>query len=218
MWTASQLHPCGYSNILSKKRKRPKSTLLAMEKGTEFHECIQFQRDSKDPEVQEWVVKARTGLNLPEGALTEFALGLSPAGRYVQVREVEPHVYEPTFEGTRGTLLTAGRADVMWEAQRVTSVGDFKSGKTQLGRPITLPQLLALGFAAADRNASDAMRVGVYYARDGLWDWSDVIGLESSEAGDAWELVQACALADEKPKPGDYCGTCWERKSCEFAR
>lgn len=215
MRTASQLSLCGYVSVLSAKRKRSKGQREAMDRGTDFHECVRLGESSEDPTVQGWLDVAGRALELPAGADLEIPLGLSPDGRHVTVKEVEPHVYEPL---TPAKLLTAGRADVVWNVNGVVvHVGDFKTGSSHLGPPEMLPQLAALGFAAADLHQAEAMKLGIYYARDGQWDWSEVIPLDSLRAVELWDMVVACATADETPKPGPHCGSCWERKACAHA-
>lgn len=213
-WTASALKICGYANVLGKQRKRTPSQKAAMDRGSDFHTCLHHGTESDDPAVKEWLALARRSMQLPDGAELEIPLGLSPDGRHVTVREVEPHVYEPLMPVK---LLTAGRADVMWTEPPVVHLGDFKTGTSHLGPPELLPQLQALGFAAADLCSAEAMRLGIYYARDGVWDWSDVIALDSPKAAELWDMVVACATADESPKPGPQCSSCWERKACSHA-
>ena len=213
-WTASQLGPCGYANVLSKSRKRTPSQRVAMDRGTLFHECVRLGKDAEDPEVQTWVVKARDALKLPPSVEFERALGLSVDGRHVPVEETEPHVYKPLASHK---MLTAGRADVCWFEAPVAVVGDMKTGRDHLGPPERLPQIAALGFAAADAYGAEAMRLGVYYARDGVWEWSEDIGLDSDKAAELWDMVSTYARVDESPRPGTYCGACWERKGCAHA-
>jgi hypothetical protein len=139
-------------------------------------------------------------------------MGLSPTGRYVEVTEPEPHVYVPVDSAAK--ILTAGRADTTWPDGGLIYVGDLKSGKTHLGRPEDLPQLQMLGLAAADKHQADAMVLGIYYARDGVWDWSQPIALDSAKAAAMWDQVLLYASLGPEPRPGDWCASCWERKGC----
>jgi hypothetical protein len=224
LWTASALKLCGYANVLGKQRKRTKGQQEALDRGDLFHRSVHnwYTHESvccNDAEVAEWFRKLTSTWTPPVGAKFEQALGLSPNGRYIAVDEVEPHVYR-AFEPIPGAvpeLLTAGRADATWFEAPVVNVGDFKTGRDHLGPPELLPQLQALGFAAADLHGAEAMRLGIYYARDGVWDWSEVIALDSPKAAELWDMVVACATADETPKPGPQCGSCWERKACHAA-
>jgi hypothetical protein len=214
-WTASALKLCGYANVLGAKRKRSKGQREAMGRGTDFHECIKLGSQSENPIVQGWLDVAYRAMKLPDDVELERALGLSRDGRYVHVDETEPHVYVQSDGGA--VMLTAGRADAVWMDAATVYLGDFKTGTSHLGPPEQLPQLAALGFAAADLHGAESMRLGIYYARDGQWDWSEVIPLDSPKAAELWDMVVACATADESPRPGPHCFSCFERKACEHA-
>jgi len=60
------------------------------------------------------------------------------------------------------------------------------------------------------------VRTGLYYARDGVTEWSDVVDLASDEALDRWVDIVKCAEMDDVPRPGQHCEACWERNGCEF--
>ena len=219
--TASQLtRHCGYKRKLSKERPRSENAIKAQAKGSSFHECAEvWLRGSEGPlpidrEVKGWVAWLRDIWTPPPGCTPEMPLGLSPEGRYVEVKEPEPHVYVPVVETP---LLTAGRADVVWHHDGIAHVLDFKTGKFPVDAPKWNLQLLSLGFAAASFYGSDVMKVGIYYARKGTFVWSDPIHLDSDEAASMWGAVETAATLDETPRPGPHCSRCWERKGCAFA-
>jgi hypothetical protein len=172
--------------------------------------------------IRGWLELLAMQWSPPPGALLEEAMGLCVDGHYVPVLEPQPHVYEPdpACELAPGHLLTAGRADVVWCDKGTATVLDFKTGRYAVDAPATNMQVAALGFAAADMFCSRDMRLGIYYARDGVFEWSDVIDLESPDAAALWSDVEAAALLDETPRPGEWCGTCWDKRTgrCAFAQ
>lgn len=100
---------------------------------------------------------------------------------------------------------------------------DFKTGKSMPDLATSL-QLWSGAFALAAKHGCDAVRLGLYSARDGVFDWypsaTGYVMLDSDEAADAWERVERAALLDEKPRPGAHCEPCWERrlKRCSYAQ
>lgn len=226
---------CGLQRKLNRERKRTPDQQRAMDLGTLFHSLVKgvtmedaevFARahglDDFDLRTAvEWDNYMRATWRRPAGLEHEVALGLSTKGVHVPVVEVRPHVYEPDparpAHAAVHELLTAGRADLVWSEGDVCHVADLKTGRHHVGDPGTRLQNLVLGFAAADRAGLPAMRLGVYYARDGVWEWSSVIELDGREAARLFDEVVDSARLDETPRPGLWCGSCWERRGCAYA-
>lgn len=230
-WSASALHEhCGFAQVLGKTRKRTKPQRVSMDKGNLFHLYRQHGRtdvpvpreyelsDVDVAEVMAWFELMRSSWVPPEGIAYELAVGLSPVGRYVDVDEPEPHVYAAK-DGT--PLLTAGRLDAGYPERGVAVVFDSKTGRTLPTPAERNLQLWSLGLAYADKLDAEALRVGLYFARTGEFEWypsaTGAVALDSDEAARRWADVERAALLDETPRPGPHCGSCWERKACEHA-
>jgi len=221
-WSASSLvRHCAHRNVLSKLRPRPARTVAAADRGTLFHAAVERWIRSgevpqvEDPEVQGWLDMLAIDWTPPPRAGVELALGLSPTRKFVEVEEPEPHVYVPT-DG-KSPLLTAGRADVVWAEGDVVVVRDWKTGVWPVAPAAENLQVLALAFAAADLTWARAFRAEIYYVRDGYRDSSGEVVLGTPEAERLWGEVEAAALLDETPRPGPWCGGCWERRGCAHA-
>ncbi len=221
MWTASALkRNCAHCNVLGKLRKRTPAQKKAMDKGTEFHALADAWlrgdtvANSRDKDVHAWFEALRTW-KVPAGAIPESAVGLGANGAFVPVTEDPPgsHVYKADKP-----LLTAGRADVMWleerDGMRILHLSDWKTGRSFVDRPERNLQVAALGFAAAAQMDATHMCLGIYYARQATWEWSPVIALDSEAAADLWRDVHAAATLDDTPRPGPWCGGCWEKNGC----
>lgn len=221
---------CGYQRKLNRERPRSSATRAAMDAGSFFHRLVEGhsieEARAEFPKLDdfdvrtavEWANYFAASWPRPAGLEHEVALGLSLEGKYVPVEEPEPHVYVTARDTGRGVkLLTAGRADLVWVEADVVHVADLKTGRHHVGEPGRRLQNLALGFAAADRARCPLMRLGVYYARDGVWEWSDLIALGTPAAAELFIEVEQAALLDETPRPGPWCSGCWERKGCASA-
>lgn len=223
---------CAYPNVLSKLHPPSANSQAAMDKGTLFHSAVELWAkggalpDVHDDEVRGWLELLAMTWGPNDGMRFEWALGLGVGGAWVDVIELEPHVY-----GVRGSefpaeLLTAGRADLVLliereDGRRIAHVRDWKTGKYAVTPAPQNLQLTALALAAADALQADGFVREIYYARDGYLDADPgPIMLDSPEAAEAWEMVERAAKLDETPRPGEWCEPCWERrmKRCNFAQ
>jgi hypothetical protein len=220
---------CSYPETIPQKPSKRRDD--AAEIGTMFHKYIEewakataagtpFHCDGAPEPVRTWIRRMRGSWTPPAGLETELPLGLEdlPFPQYVEVTEPEPHVYVPVDANAK--LLTGGRADLVWVADRVLHVPDIKTGQFYLGPPARLRQLQAQGFSAFSRQnlrapgSVDAFKVGIYYARTGHFDWSDPVGPGTEEWAVMWRECLEAAKRDQKPRPGPHCLSCWDRKEC----
>jgi hypothetical protein len=210
---------CSFPDTIPEKPSKRRDDAAAI--GNLLHKAVEVWVATGDtshfaglPEpVRGWAELMRQRWTPPEGCETEVALGLAdlPFPHYMAVRETEPHVYVPELEDER--LLTAGRADLIWEDEReIIRVCDIKTGQFYLGDPSRLRQVLAQGFAAADRSGAPAFIPGVYYARTGHFDWGQPVRAEPDT--EEWRYVLDAAMRDTQPRPGAHCLGCWDKKAC----
>jgi hypothetical protein len=150
----------------------------------------------------------------PSGFEAEVAWGLTPAGNWSAVAEVEPHVYRSS-DGAE--LLTAGRADGVWESNGVLYVLDYKTGKWPVDPARINLQVNAAGMALALRSFCKNYVPGIYYARDGIFDWGDRVEVATRDWQVTFEAVAAAALMDDAPRPGLHCEACWSKGKCPSA-
>lgn len=218
MWSASALkRHCAYPNVLGLTKVRKPSSQLAMDKGTEFHAAVERWVKTgqlppvEDLEIQGWIDLLSMQWRPPVNVLVEVAWGLSPTGQHVHVEDPEPHVYR-AMDGRE--LLTAGRADALWCEGDVLRVVDWKTGSWPVAPARENLQALAGAMALGHRFTVSAYQPGIYYARDGAWDWGDVVVNGSAAALADFAAVQDAAQLDDKPHPGEHCAGCWEKKAC----
>lgn len=230
--TASGLmRNCGHPRLLGKRRIRTASQLKALDRGNLFQDaCWPFVLGKtaapvpvNDSMVNKWAETFRQVWVHRPGVLVELPLGLSPVGRHVEVLEPRPHEYEAA-DGF-SLLLTAGRADIAWTERHgdllIAVILDVKTGRFAPERPASNPQIWSLGLSFADRVGAQALRVGLYYARTGAFDWypgaDEFVRLDSEEAAQRWDDVTNLAMLDEEPRPGPWCDSCWEKNHCPEA-
>lgn len=225
MITASALKPhCGYAAVLEARRPRSEKLVIAGQRGGGFHGAVErWAKDGEPPtidgdlEAQGWLDLLASQWSPPRGAMFELAWGLSPEGEYVAVDEPEPHKY---VARNGSQLLTAGRADVCWVADpaRLLVVADWKTGAWPVTEAHANLQVNAAGRALAKWLECPAYAPAIYYARDGFWDWGVRVWLGSPNDTAMFAAVREAALLDETPRPGPWCGRCWQRKNCAFAQ
>ena len=222
--TSALTRNCAYVTKLSKARPRSAYVQGTAEEGTRFGKLVQDWIEGRDPQPPAvlddpwcWFETLRQTWIPLDGVKCEIAMGLSPDGQYVAVTEPEPHVYVPVDPEAK--LATAGRSDLQWWLHNPSDddgcvfVADLKRSGWRYGAPEQVPQLMALGCAAARKYGVSEMRLGIYSAKDGTWEWSgrlrvdDVIG----------EVLEMAALPEDVPLPGPWCGGCYERKGCSAA-
>lgn len=220
---------CAYVTTLSKLRKRSRYVEQTAEEGTRFGALVQAWIEGRPEPTPDpidspwcWFEDLRAQWHAPAGAACEIAIGLSKNGTYVPVVEVYPHFYCPSHDtdgaafllpaaGDRECLATAGRLDVGWVNGNVAIVLDMKRSAWRYGNPEYVPQLMALGCAWALRHDLEFVQTGLYGAKDGVFVWSQEIQRVADILPDVLEM---CGLPEDKPIPGEWCASCYERKQC----
>jgi hypothetical protein len=202
-----------------------------MDRGTAFHAAIELWAASGevpalgDLEMQGWVDLLAAEWAPPSTGQYEVAWGLAAdewMGKgdpvNVEVDEPAPHVY---VARNGGALLTAGRADAVWldgDYETVRAV-DWKTGKWPTTPAVDNLQVNAAGIALALEWGLESYVPGIYYARDGFWDWGPRVTFGTPEFAKIWGEIREAALLDETPRPGPHCSDCWEArtKRCRYA-
>lgn len=233
---------CRHHKVLEKQRDRHPKTEAAAVEGTDFGLMVQLWLECRYGELValearlggaesvHWFQNMIASWRPPVGVECEVPLGLLSDGRYIAVDEPEPHSYVARVSPHLGAhLLTAGRADLVWTrtcdpggvyegpVELEVCVGDLKRSAWRYGSPEQHPQLMALGLAAASYHAARFLRLGLYDARDAVWEWSDRIDVYKEGAA-MLEEVRGMATMTDEPRPGEWCQGCYERTRCPEAQ
>jgi hypothetical protein len=231
---SSLVRDCGYQRALRRARTPSASQQASMDRGTVFHQAVeQWARTRELPvlpdlEMQGWLDLLAAEWAPPVDGEFEVAWGAPSTGdpfirqyvtavwcAYVEVHEPEPHVY---VARDGGPLLTAGRADVAWWYDGHLRVVDWKTGKWPTTPAVDNLQVNAAGIALALKRGLLSYVPGVYYARDGFWDWGEPVVFGTPAFERILGEIRAAALLDETPRPGAHCGKCWEKRGCAHAQ
>lgn len=239
MFSCSSLHRyCGLSPTLNKTKKRPKAleeyVKQTADEGTKFGALVQSYIEGSSPpepeeldeiwaQFEEWRTNRMTRA-IPRGeAVCEVAMGLAKDGTYAPVVEIYPHYYVPSHDqasglpfflpaaGSQDLLATGGRLDVGWISGNVAIVLDMKRSAFKYPDPGTVPQLMALACMWALRNGCEFFQVGLYGARDGVYTWEPEIQVVAEVLP---EVLRMAALPENEPTPGEWCGSCYEKREC----
>jgi hypothetical protein len=232
---------CNYPELIQLGHPRSWASEQALKKGSEFHDHVlaPYATSGEYPypqnkDVQAWGRILQRSWIPPEGCESEIAVGLAAGDTpaYAEVVEVEPHVYisadlvdqdawdamdeegrDAIKEENDKYVLTAGRLDLVWQDGNVLVVVDAKTSSKHLGDPWGIPQLVAQAVTAHCKYGSLGVRLGVYYARIGRFDFgqdrygADVRGM--------FPQVKEWALRDSLPKLGAHCLSCYSAKECD---
>ena len=209
---------CGYPRRLARESAPSEAMEYGAGIGREFHGAIEAWAVGRDPlagvshEARGLLeLLMSTGWRPTPRMVFEAAVGLDRDGRFAAVTEPAPHVYEGR------NLLTAGRADwievdIHDTHGEIAVIGDWKTSKSP-PNPRTSLQLTALGLAACQWLDCDGFRRVIYRAREGIFEMDEgPIARDSLDWQAAFSDVKAAAELDEEPRPGGWCGTCWEQK------
>jgi len=218
---SSLVRHCGHQRLLRRARKPSADQQVAMDRGTRFHAAIEAWAKTRelpvlpDMEMQGWIDLLSMDWTPPVDGDFEVAWGLTGGGASVPVDEPEPHVYVARH-GLQ--LLTAGRADVAWtDGDCTLRVADWKTGRWPVTPAANNLQANAAGIALALKRGVESYTPGIYYARDGFWDWGPRVVFGTPAFDRIWGEIRTAALLDETPRPGPHCKSCWERRGCAHA-
>jgi hypothetical protein len=207
---------CNYPEIIDLSVVKTPARRKSMDLGSDFHSVVEAWVTGKPfnalaGEPAAWFRRMQEIWAPPPACRAEVAIGITGEGVAVQVDEPEPHVYVSRSPGV--TLITAGRLDLWWEEDGLDVVCDVKTGRLYLGDPWTIPQLVAQAYAvAASPDGPSQIKLGVYYARHGLFDFP--LPRTRAEVLEMFPQVRAWALAASDPRPGAHCIGCYSATNC----
>lgn len=142
-------------------------------------------------------------------ATKETLVGLDEGCGYIdaQVDDAGNYVELPR-------LLVPARPDMYWVAGGTVFVGDIKTGEHPiLGGPLSL-QFVAPALALCDKHGADFFRTGIWWAREGRWEWSEQIAVDSPLAVQLWQRIRRAATNPPVPVVGAHCSGCFQRAFC----
>lgn len=221
---------CGLAPEISRLRNASGRKALT---GTAFHAVCDGGVGTKDAqaklarltpeeraEIATW--KAPTNCRPVEGvqlsyltATREQPVGLSVGGGFIEVMKMtDGSGYAFPVEG----CLVPATPDMYWVAEttigKVVFVGDIKTGEHPIpGGPLSL-QFVAPALALADKYEADWICCGIWWARDGRWDWSEAIAVDSDLAVQLWQRIRSAATNPPQAVTGAHCADCWQRAHC----
>ena len=211
---------CSYPEILELTRVRYAGQQKALDRGTAFHRAVeQWVKGEQidmptDPDVVAWLDRMTSTWTPPPGIRSEFAVGIRPDGSVTdEVDEPEPHVYVAR-DGSE--LLTAGRLDLTWDADRVAHVVDVKTGVKYLGSPWSIPQITAQAYCIAMLSmcgGADHVKAGVFYARLGVFDFGATRPIQDAHA--IFPRIVRWATQSAAPVISGACLSCYSSKACD---
>jgi hypothetical protein len=214
---------CAHAGLLKAIPRKNYARDKAADKGNVFHKATELWVKGENPfdagltgETYQWFQRLRDIWSPPAGCMAEVAIGLDALGVAHEVDEPEPHCY---VSRSGVELVTAGRLDLRWWEGHGLYVVDIKTGQSYLGDPWDVPQLVAQAVAATALARQDSgvlalssVRLGVYYARLGVFDFAPARSAES--VSKLFPAVAEWGLMDTTPRPGGHCLSCWEKKNC----
>lgn len=135
----------------------------------------------------------------------EVLLGLDENGRYI--------------DPTKSDTFLRGFMDFGWVRQigskRVAYVCDVKRSEwTCVDGPDDL-QVIAYGFAYADKHECDGFCTAIWAAMEGTWSWGEYVDLTSRKAVELWKSVVAAGQnTTGQASTGSHCRGCYARLHC----
>lgn len=143
-----------------------------------------------------------------EDAVKEAALAIGP--------DMEPL---PFAAFARGEALTGGHPDMYWirdvHGMRIAYVADIKRSEwTVTDGPESL-QVHGYGFLVAAHEQCTHYMPGIWGAKEGTWQWGELVALDSPRAFSLWERIAHAARNTEGDyATGPHCGGCYNRFTC----
>ena len=113
--------------------------------------------------------------------------------------------------------ITVGHLDFAWqrtfEGRSVVFVADIKRSKWTVQDPNSL-QVLAYGWAYAQKLGADAFVPGIWAAQEGEWAWGSWVDMRDLDSLDLWQRIRHAALNRGEAATGPHCQSCWARLHC----
>lgn len=177
----------------------------------ERHELAQWKRPSAYP-------FPFTEIELRyEDAVRETPVGLGVNGGYVKVtRGIDGSYGCPTSD----PVLVPATPDMVWYRDDWTKggivfVGDIKTGALPIPGGTLSLQFVAPALALADLHGADWIRTGIWWAREGRWEWHpEAIAVDSDLAVELWTRIRSAATNPPEAVTGPHCSDCWQRAHC----
>ena len=138
-------------------------------------------------------------------AMKEFHVAIDKYGQYVEPGSPE--------------AVSEGHPDFAWivttPGRKLAYVADIKRSEWTAADGVKSLQLHGYGLAVATKYECDGYCVGIWSAIEGLWQWSELLDLESSETlGTARRVVAAAQNFSADYAMGAHCRSCYGRLRC----
>lgn len=147
-------------------------------------------------------------------ATRERPVGLDVNGCYVDVIKGIDGGYACPV----GDLLVPATPDMFWTADleigKVVFVGDIKTGEMPITGGALSLQFVAPALALADKYEADWICTGIWWAREGRWEWSEPVAVDSELAVQLWQRIRSAATNPIQAVTGPHCNDCWQRAHC----
>lgn len=75
-------------------------------------------------------------------------------------------------------------------------------------------QFVAPALALCDLYEADWFMTGIWWAREGRWQWSEPIAVDSPLAVQLWQRIRRAATNPPTPVVGGHCSGCFQRAFC----
>lgn len=164
--------------------------------------------------VESWVDEDGCALQY-KNATKEEPIGLGANGCYLAVVKT----IDGSYACPVGELLVPATPDMYWVVDgpngKTVYVGDIKTGEHPIPGGALSLQFVAPALALADKHGADWIRTGIWWARDGRWEWSkEPIAVDSELAVQLWTRIRSAATNPPQAVTGPHCSDCWQRAHC----
>lgn len=150
-----------------------------------------------------------------EDATRETPVGLDVNGCFVAVIKGIDGGYACPV----GELLVPATPDMYWISDdgpdgTVVYLGDIKTGEMPITGGALSLQFVAPALALADKFNADWICTGIWWAREGRWEWSEPVAVDSELAVQLWQRIRSAATNPIQAVTGPHCNDCWQRAHC----
>lgn len=148
-------------------------------------------------------------------ATREQPVGLDVNGCFIEVMKM---VDGSGYAFPKDGCLVPATPDMYWVADlsigKVVFVGDIKTGEHPITGGALSLQFVAPALALADKYEADWICTGIWWAREGRWEWSEAIAVDSELAVQLWQRIRSAATNPPQAVTGAHCSDCWQRAHC----